>query len=331
MDPVIPEDNEQAGANPDESLVEIHEASIDDLDAALANAQAEEKGEAPASPDSEATPDGEAQPDAANVTPGQPVSKDAGVAIPGASPAQAATQNDAQGLQAENERLKKQGDQKELFIQHRGNELGKLKADYAETRRQLAAAKAQLENGLQDRFAEDPVQASNDRDKIKEISQQLDGLDGQEERAVRIVEAQTFFLRNVDTEKVGLEDVVAVLKADGIDDRYIAEFKANPWEWTAPEALVQIGKRAMDRKEFLTADSDRRILAKHVLAQNEEIKRLKTRPGQVMNQVQKNLNQGPNVTAASSASKGGNSLDPTAIPLMSDKELDSALQNAMRH
>lgn len=311
-----------------DAMVDVHQADRASLDAALANAQAQEAEESTATDESPAQP---AQPEQ---TPnGQSASDGAGVATQGAEPSKPAvpaTQDDIQGLRAENERLKTQGNQKELFIQHRGNELGTLKQQLANSRRDLATMKAQLTNGLEDRFAENPVQASNDRDRIKEIDTQLEGLDSQEERATKIVEAQTFFLRHVDTEKVNLDDVSDVLKADGVDERFIAQFKANPWEFTTPEALVQMGKRAMDRKQFVTADSDRRILAKHVLAQQQEIAQLKTKPGRVMAQVQKNLNRAPSVTAASAAStRGARDINPEAITKMSRAELDAALKASM--
>lgn len=336
MDPKDLESTEQAQQpNSDDGMVDIHDASIEDLDAAIANAQAHEQSAPPDdssdatvtdAPPSDATQQPNGQPDAGAKAPTD------GVAAQGADaskPAKTYTQEEIQAILAENERQKKEGNQKELFIQHRGNELGKLKTDLAVTRRQLSDARAQLANGLEDRFAENPVQASNDRDRIKEIDQQLEGLDVQEERASKIVEAQTFFLRHVDTEKVSLEDVAEVLKSDGVDERFVAQFKSNPWEFTTPEALVQMGKRAFDRKQFTQADSDRRILAKHVLYLNGELAKLKARPGQVMAQVQKNLNQAPPLTASSGASpRTARDLDPTR---MSIAELDAALKNAGMH
>lgn len=312
-----------------QEMVELHQASLEDIDAALENAKSQEQ----VAPDEEVVdaPDNSTsqtenlneQPE----VPGKPVAE--GVAAQGANPAKPAklyTQEEIQGILAENARQKKEGDQKELFIQHRGNELGRLRTEHAATRQQLEQAKSQLANGLEERFAENPVQAITDRDRIKDIDAQLGEIDQREERATRIVEAQTFFLRNVDIEKVSLEDVAEVLKADGLDERYVAQFRANPWEFTTPEALVQFGKRAADRKVYLEADSDRWMLVKHVLTLNEEIKRLKARPGQVMQQVQRNLNQRPGVTAASSASpKTVRDLDPTRMTVA---ELDAALKHA---
>lgn len=333
MDPEDKTSTEPA-AQPDQDsgMVEVHDASIEDLDSAIANAQAEEANADPApevvtddssTPNSE-LPDGEVDPAA-----GQPADQST-IATQGADPSKPQpTAEELQAAQAENARLKNERDQKELFIQHRGNELGKLKSDYAATKRQLADARAQLANGIQDRWQENPAQANIDQKRIDEIDNQLEAVENQEGKAERIVEAQTFFLRNVDTNKVTLDDMSKMLADDGVPEQYISQFKANPWEFTTPEALVQMGKRALERKDLVQADSDRRTLAKHVLYLNNQIAQLKQRPGQVMKQVQKSLNAGPSVTAQSTVSpKAARDLDPTR---MSVKELDAALAQATRH
>lgn len=316
-------DSQATAVTPEQEMVDVHDAAIEDLDAALANAKAQETEPATDDSASDSTQQSEKPTE-------QPESKDPGVAAQGADaskPAKTYTQEEIQAILAENERQKKTVNQKELYIQARGNELGKIRQDYALIKQQLSQARAQLANGLEDRFAENPVQASNDRDRIKEIDAQIEGLDSQEERAAKIVEAQTFFLRHVDTDNVSLDEVADVLKSDGVDERYVAQFKANPWEFTTPEALVQMGKRALDRKNFVTADADRRLLAKHVLHLNAEIEKLKARPGQVISSIQKSLNRAPNVNAASAASpKTSRDVDPTR---MTTAELDAALKAAM--
>lgn len=312
--------------NNTEEMVEIHEASVDDLDAALKNATEVESSEsAPepeVAPESE-NPSGESAPEAG--ADGSPLGAEA------SKPVQKMySQEEIQAILAENEKNKQSLDKKELFIQHRGNELGKLRQEVAAHKQHLAMIREKLVDGLEDRFNENPLQAIADREKITGIDRQLEELDAREERATRIVEAQTFFTRHIDTEKVTLDDVAAVLKADGIADQYIAAFKANPWEFTTPEALVQMGKRAQDRQELTKADNDRRILARAYLEQKKELEQLRGRPAQVINQVQRQLNQAPmNVTSASSVSpKATRDLDPTR---MSIQELDAALRNATSH
>lgn len=327
------EEQPAAESTVDDGMVDVHDAKIEDLDAALASAQAQEQLEAP--PEEAAAPVTPASAETPEKPQGQEVAAQGADASKPAASAQVAaattpskvyTQEEIQAIVADNERQKKQIDQKELFIQRRNTEFGQLRQQNAATKAQLEAARAELAKGLQDKFSEDPVQAINDRDQIKNIDSQLEGLAGREEKAQRIVEAQTFFLRHVDVDQVTIDDVSEVLKADGVDDRFVSQFKQSPWEFTTPEALVQMGKRAMDRKQLAAADSDRRVLARHVINLNAEIAKLKTKPGQVMQQVQRNLNQTPSVNAATSVSpKMSMDLDPTR---MTTAELDAALKQA---
>jgi hypothetical protein len=306
-------------------LVDINDADIESLNTALTSAIEYESTAEGLEVDQTVTPS-IAQKTATTESDGQKVAPTE--AASSITPEQRTyTQEEIQDIVAQNERQKKQIDQKELFIQQRSTELGTVRQQLAAQRQQLAAYRSQLVNGLEDRFSENPLQASNDRDTIKQIDQRLVGINQQEQRAATIVESQTFFLRHVDTEKVGLDDLAATLKADGVDDRYIAQFKANPWEWTTPEALVQLGKRAEDRKAFEQADSDRRILAQHITYLNSQAQKLKAKPGQIMSRVQQGLNQTPQLTAASSGS--ARVVSDLDVDKMSRAELDAALKEAM--
>jgi hypothetical protein len=333
-----PKQNEAAPAqepqhNP-EDMVEIHEASLDDLDAAIANSQLEEQAQAASEQESETDESASQKPEIPQGQADQrPQGQEPAVAAQGADPSKPQktyTEEEVQGLIAENAQRKKEGNQKELFIQNRGNELGKVRGELAASRKELQDIRARLSEGLDDRWTENPTQAANDRDRIKDIDAQLQENSAKEERAVRIVEAQTDFLRHIDTDQVSLDDMAEVLKADGVPDPYISAFKANPWEFTTSEALVQMGRRAMDRKNFTQADADRKILAKHVLHLNTVVEGLKKRPGQVMAQVQKSLSRSPEVTARQQASpRSAKEFDTTIIPTMSDDDLNAALKSAM--
>ncbi len=329
-----PEVIEEQVAEADDSMVEIHEATREELDSALTNAVAEEEA-ASVEPDEQVSDDPEIpekevptdNPVVAKTTTGDV----AAVGAVPSKPARTYTEDEIQGLLADRERLKKEGNQKELFIQHRGNELGTVRQQLAASKQQLSEVRARLVEGLEDRFSENPVEAMNDRDKINKIDQQLAIIDQKDSRAVRIVEAQTLFLKHVDTDNISIDDIADTLRADGADERFVAELKANPWEFTTPEALVQMGRRAMDRKELKQADGDRRTLAKHVLYLNEEIKKLKSRPKQVLAQVQRNLNQVQNVTGSGGvSSRKSSSINPASIPDMGNQELAAALNQAMR-
>lgn len=315
-DPVVQEEV-QTETN---DTVDVHEASVEELDAAIEAAQVEEL-----------------EADSSEVVNEQPDTPPIEGQEPGAIPEPAQAEEEApaytpeqtQQLKADNERLQEENKKKELFIQHRGNELGTLRAELATKKTQLTDIRARLFEGLEDKFHENPVEAANDRDQIKGIDQQLQEIGERDVRATNIVDSQTFFLRNVDTNKVGIEDVAEILRADGLEERHVSAFTANPWEFTTPEALVQMGKRAEDKKNFVQADTDRHILAKHVMKLNAELEKAKGRPGQVMNRVQQQLNQSPPITAASTASPNGKvSFDQSQIADMSSAELDEALKAA---
>lgn len=318
--------NEPNQESPQPEMVELHQASREDVKAALKKAQEEETLQTNADYSDNTPPAKQQEQSQKPVKTTNVVESEKG-AKP-ATPEKNYTQEEVQGIIAENERQKKLGEQKELYIQHRGNELGNLRKELSLAKNNLTQIKNQLLTGLEDKFAESPVQAINDRDKIKEIDEQLKDLQSQEDRAQKIVESQTYFLRHVDVNKVSLDEVADVLKSDGIDERYVAQFRSNPWEFTTPEALVQMGKRAMDKKEFIQADSDRRVLAKYVMQLQSENESLKNKTGRVVNQIQKNLNQPPNITAAfpNRTKNAMENADPTR---MSRQEIKDALRNAM--
>lgn len=323
----------------DQEMVDIHDATLEDIDAALASAQEQEAESAPVVSDTEDAPQSESQQTAPAAQPkptesqqsapqpNQGAALNAGVATQGASAAKPApTQEEIQAILAENSRLKQEGNQKELFIQRRNTEFGELRKQLSERRTQIAQLRDQLANGLEDRFAESPVQASNDRDQIKALNDQLEVLDRQEERASRITENQTQFMQHVGTDNVTVDEVAEVLRSDGVPEQFINQFKSNPWEFTNSEALVQMGRRAIDRKQFVQADSDRRTLANYVISLEKQIEDLKKRPGQVMQNVQRHLNSSPVVTSASSSSaRRPIDLDPTK---MTTAEIDAALKAA---
>jgi hypothetical protein len=335
LDPKENGTQEQEVQGESDNMVELHEASIQDIDAELqrqteAESVAVESEAPPVEPDSEepntkpvAQSEGE---------PEKALPQEARAGADPSKPERHYTPDEIQGIIAENKRLKDEGNQKELFIQKRGTELGMLRKENDRLKAERIAERARLVEGLDDKFAENPTQALADRDRIKNIDQDILAIDQHSAEAEQIVEAQTFFLRNVDTEKVSIDDMSEMLKDDGVPEDYIAAFKGNPWKFTTPEALVQMGKRAMERKEFKSADSDRRILAAHILKQNEEIARLKGRPAQVIQNVQKRLNAAPPVTSASAkAPTRANVFDDTTIAKMSEADLNAALQHATRH
>lgn len=306
----------------EQELVDITEASTEDLDAALAEAQ---KVEAQGGKYFDILR-GQSSENLDNGAKGEQ-SQTAQADGQGANPPTSTrtySEEEVQGILADKQRIEANKNEKELFIQKQANEIGQLRKTATERAQALQSLKARLLEGLDDKFEENPVQALEDRDQIGKINAELAAIDEHTHRIDRMHEAQTMFFRNVNTEKIGLEDVANLLTADGVPQEYVSQFKQNPWNFTTPEALVELGKRAELRNEFTTADNDRRLLARHVLNLNAEIERLKQRPGQVLNRVQQHLNQAPSVTASTPtvSNQGLGHLDRTQ---MSTQELDAVL------
>lgn len=313
-----------------QDMVSLHEASREEVKSALREAQERERNESSATPQEGSAP---ASPETAvapqqQANTGQP-------AKPEIAPQRQLTPEEIQSIVAENAKLKKEGNQKELFIQHRNTELGQLRQQFERERREKAELKARLEAGLEQRALENPLQAIEDRETIRDLAKDLDTLNEKESTAQNIVDAQTFFLQQVVSDDYGIEPALngalEALRADGIDERFVAQFKANPWGFTTPEALVQMGKRGKDIQQFKAADSDRRLLAQYVVTLEKQVQELKGKPARVLQQVQKNLNQSPAVTAASTAApRTARTLDPAMVPNMSREDVKRALAQAMR-
>ena len=314
------DDNEQLEQQPaDTETVEVHEATVDDLDAALKSAQDAERNS------DEVVTEQSAEPQLEQQTPAEQQPAPPAGAQP--STPRVYSEDEVRGLHAETERLRQEGSQKELFIQRRNTEVGQLRGQLANARQQLLNERAQREQGLEDRYQENPRQAHQDADRIKEIDQTIEQIDIREETAVRIAESQTFFLRHVDPNVATLDAIADVLRADGIPEQHINSFKSNPFNFTTPEALVQMGKRVMDRAQFTQADGDRRLLAKYAKSLEQRIQQLQGKPNQVMQQVQRHLNQAPslngNVPAASSRQ-----VPDVDVTRMSTDQLDQVLRQS---
>ena len=338
-EPVVTEPNSQTAVTSSDDKVDLYQATDEEVRAALRSAQEAERDSL--LPDGVGTsesvvPDAQTSspipPDVAQ--PNVPHGTKVGVSQGGAAPTtpRQYTDQEIQAITAENERLKIQPDKKELLIQHLSNELGTLKNNVEGHRALKKQELAQLSAQLQTKWDEDPRGAIEDRDKIKALENEIASLDEQEERATRITEARTFFMRYVDVEKVTPDDLADVMRSDGVSEQFIAGFKGNPWEAMTPGELVMLGRRAMERKEYGQVKSDNSLLAQAYLAAQEEIKKLKARPAQVMQTVQRHLNNSPVVTANNGgASRSTNALNPNDVVRLSNSELKLALQEARRN
>lgn len=307
-----------------QDTVPLEQATHDEVKNALQQAMAQEElngGEAAGEPDpsgeaADANPPKDSQPSGK-----QPVAEPTPAsAKPSTQTAAPATQQPVQGSQADEERRKEIGQQRELFFRERATWYNSVKNQNQQARTFLENKKAQLSQGLEDLWNTD-VRAATQRDKeLQEIEQKLDNLTQTDQRALDVYESQVFFAQRVDPE-ISIDDLANVLKLDETPEQYIAHFRANPWEFTTPEALVQMGRRAMELKVSQERLNDNRILVGYIEHLKKENKELRARGGQMVKKVQQHLNAPTPLNGSSSASSSAPvDIDPTKLDRKALKE-----------
>lgn len=210
-------------------------------------------------------------------------------------------------------KLREQLAQQEQFIKRRNGEIGSL-------RQQLTTLKAQLQETLDERFAESPKEGMKDARKIEEIDQHLGNLDSEEQRINNIHQAQVLVSKHIKPGEVTMDDVVETLKGDGIDPNYIEQFAKSPFENALPETIVHLYKRAK-------AESMLRKLYAITIAKDEQIKKLKGNPNEVLANIERAANQGPSINGKTGGSSNGTkpSMNPA---LASDEEINQFLKSS---
>lgn len=310
------EEENRAGAEELDTpeMVEIHEASREDLKAARESLLAQEAA-AEAQRENPNTQLVDPKPDAPVDSAGVKTTSTEPSNTPPSSGRPVPTPEEARSLQLENERLRLEGQKRELFLQRRNTEYGEAKKQLNATKRELLRLKESLQQGLESKVHEAPLQAFEDREKIKEIDGQIQSVDQADSHLQQIYEGEQLFSRHLDPSEVSLDDMSQALRDDGVPEDFIASFRQNPFGFTTPEAMIQLGKRAVERKHLIKAHQDRVILAQYAKSLQEENARLKAKPGQVIANVQRSLNAPPPLTAAngSISQNGAPYKDPTQM------------------
>lgn len=203
--------------------------------------------------------------------------------------------------QQELERLRKQVNDKEQFIQRRNQELGEL-------RRQLEALQPQQLEDVNDKFFENPQEA------IQQILEQRD-------KAQKVQELRSIIqVRETETTVKGLvpdfddlmDDMAAIAKEDGLPTEAIEVFKRNPYS-EHPAFLVAFAQRAKANRELK--------------ALREENAKLKTRPDEVLKKVEQAARQSTTLTGQSGQSSQKGEISEKQVHLMTDAELDELLNS----
>lgn len=217
----------------------------------------------------------------------------------------------------DNEAIREQLKQQELFIKRRNSEIGEL-------RRQLKTAQEQLQTTLDEKFYESPTQALADARKIEMAQQKLSELDAEEQALTNQHQAQVLLAHHVGGD-VDLEAIGQSLVADGMPQEFVEQFKRNPYQAALPETLIQLAKRASAEKRVRQMEEALQQLVPYTQKLLEERKQL---PQHVLKNVSSALRQAPQVTgsAGGTGQLGGNrAVDPS---MMSDAELMEFLKGS---
>lgn len=215
-------------------------------------------------------------------------------------------------------RLERQLEGLELVTKRRTSELSDVKQQLAH----FINAKSQ---GLEERMATNPLEATDDLIAIREARARLNQVD-QEAVQIEATKAnQAAVLRNVDLEDTPIHEIAQVFLADGIDPQVVEQYKANPFAIPAT-TTIQAAKRLKAEKYFMQALR----IAQTLKAENEKLKgRGNADPLRKVEQVARST---PGITGRSGGAAQARDVSIENIPVedMSMEQLDALIRRGGR-
>lgn len=303
-------DNETAGetASNAQEMVGIEDASMEDLDAFLANNTGDDEGETEevdadepedTSDESQETePTGEPEADANSQE----------------------TKGDAR-IKALEEQLAKLNQKASTEKQQRETYIQRLKFQLGEERKAKIALRDSLRQGLREKFDEDPIEALQQQRKLEKVEESLEQIDQGEQQVDFAARNQEIFERYIDPSEVSLDDMADTLARDGIDPRLIEQFRSHPFLAADGQTLVHLARRAKAEKLAAFAVYQYQKL-------KEENEQLKKKPAQTLDKVSQALKTPPKMTGgAGTQSRGFSDAD---ISKMTNAELDSLYKSLIK-
>lgn len=306
-------DQETAGETADETAeIDPQEVSNEDLDAYLKAAI--EGGEEESSEDSEPESEEEAE---------QPEEEEDEELLPSKEkPVPEKKDVDPEALKAQladmDRKRKEERAQRETYIQ-------RLKGRISDLESSLVQQQKELRTRYQEQREIDPVSAIETREELQANAAELENLKYQREQLDEIDDAERIFLQHVGPGEASVEDMIEVLKQDGLPEQVIQGFRANPFAAAKGETLVQIAKRASLRKQTVQLYSIATGLHQELERAKAEISQLKKRPDQILRNVTRTAKQIPtmNGSRGGSAKRDLADLDPGKL---STAELNKMLK-----
>ncbi len=210
------------------------------------------------------------------------------------------------------EKSQKRLKDQELYIQRRGNEIGEL-------RKALDELIKTKQEGLQEKWVADPQQAMDDTMAIRNAQRDQQMLNELE----RIENTKMSIRKLVPDFDSLVDDMAEIVKLDGFHPNAIAQFRANPYVENLGVLfnVVQRAKALRQVKEYEIK----------VSTLQQEINKLKGKPQEIVEKIEKALHTKPSVTASSG--KGASEKAPiTNIPMqnLSSEQLDELLKQRVK-
>lgn len=287
---------------PSEEMVKITDATEDDLNAFLDDNEYREGENVEESVEEESQPvDPSEQQKQEEVTPEVDVAAE------------------QEKMQQNLERFRKQVEGQEILMQRQISKIAELK-------RQLIGMNQELLQNIGDKQLEDPRSAELDRMRLNQNQQQINALENEE----RMLAQRSNFMQAVTryippTEMPQIDELCECLKADGLDDSQLVEFRKDPSRMPV-STFIQLQRRARAEKAF----SKMIPTLKQLVEENKNLKAaLKNGRRNVLNGVEKAARQTPSVTSARPSSTDVPSfIDVTKL---SDAELEELLRKGQAY
>ena len=196
------------------------------------------------------------------------------------------------------------------FIARRSQELGELRKALREKRDLLAS-------NLDDKFTEDPKAAVEDRLNISKLDEALGQVETEDRSLQGVAQAQQLVHSYIEPEEFDIEAMADCLRRDGIDESYVDAFASNPYARAQGDTLIQLHFRAKAEKAL-------KQLVPYTKKIKAELETLRAKSIDVdkLNAVMKTTPSVNGARGQSSSSSRKTNLNPLT---MSDAEIDAFL------
>lgn len=211
----------------------------------------------------------------------------------------------------EYEQLQKQNTHGQQFIQRQASQITELQ----KARQALEGRLNELSTNLDQVALENPIQAVDNRMEMYRLQQEHQANLAYERELIsrQVVDSHITPRENL------LQDMVEVLRSDGLDDGFVSQFAQNAYNAAQPETLIQLAKRAEDRRALKEASAK-------IAELEERLKRALEKPASILQKLSQNASKPPPVSAKTGGAVAKPSISEAQIANLSDTELNELLE-----